>query len=81
MFFADHLKSVQSVVEKAMLDAKIERSLKTYEEIWLSKIFELQVHARSQLVALATVDGQVGWIDACQKLSYKFVFEINRKPS
>lgn len=31
-----------------MKDLAIEQSLKTYEEVWLSKIFELRLHIRSK---------------------------------
>ena len=28
----------------------IEKSLKTYEEVWLSKLFEMRIHIRSKSV-------------------------------
>ena len=36
-----------------MKDLSIEQSLKTYEEVWLSKIFQFLVHIRSKSADLA----------------------------
>ncbi|KAL5020323.1 hypothetical protein ScPMuIL_003215 [Solemya velum] len=43
-----HVDDVRGIVQRAVKDLSIEQSLKTYEEVWLSKIFELQLHIRSK---------------------------------
>ncbi|XP_066025345.1 uncharacterized protein [Pocillopora verrucosa] len=42
----NHAEEVRSIIQRAAKDVAIESSLKTYEEVWLSKIFELRVHTR-----------------------------------
>ena len=44
--FPDHVDEVRAIVQRAVKDVTIESALKTYEEIWLSKIFELRPHVR-----------------------------------
>ena len=34
-----------------MKDLSIEQSLKTYEEVWLSKIFQFHIHIRSKMAS------------------------------
>ena len=46
LLFVDHAEEVRSIIQRAAKDVAIESSLKTYEEVWLSKIFELRVHTR-----------------------------------
>ncbi|KAL3885754.1 hypothetical protein ACJMK2_025795 [Sinanodonta woodiana] len=46
-----HVDDVRAIVQRAMKDLSIEQSLKTYEEVWLSKIFELKAHIRSKFDA------------------------------
>ena len=41
-------------MQRAVKDLSIEQSLKTYEEVWLSKIFELREHTRSRLMIAAS---------------------------
>ncbi|XP_069115919.1 uncharacterized protein [Argopecten irradians] len=44
-----HVDDVRVIVQKAVKDLSIEQSLKTYDEIWLSKIFETRLHTRSRM--------------------------------
>ena len=48
------MDDVRAIVQRAVKDLSIEQSLKTYEEVWLSKIFELQEHSRSRLANSAS---------------------------
>ena len=41
-----HADEVRKVVQRATKDVGIEKTLKTYEEIWLSKTFDLAKHTR-----------------------------------
>nr|XP_022320176.1 dynein beta chain, flagellar outer arm-like isoform X6 [Crassostrea virginica] len=41
-----HVDDVRAQVQRAVKDLSIEQSLKTYDEVWLSKIFELRPHTR-----------------------------------
>ena len=43
-----HVDDVRAIVQRAVKDLAIEKSLKTYEEVWLSKLFELRIHIRSK---------------------------------
>lgn len=45
-FFIEHVDDVRAQVQRAVKDLSIEQSLKTYDEVWLSKIFELRPHTR-----------------------------------
>ena len=40
----DHAEEVRGIIQRAAKDVAIESSLKTYEEVWLSKIFEIKAH-------------------------------------
>lgn len=40
------MDDVRAQVQRAVKDLSIEQSLKTYDEVWLSKIFELRPHTR-----------------------------------
>lgn len=51
--FTEHVDDVRAIVQRAVKDLSIEQSLKTYEEVWLSKIFQFQIHIRSKNVELA----------------------------
>jgi len=42
--FVDHADEVRGIIQRATKDVAIESSLKTYEEVWLSKIFEIKPH-------------------------------------
>ena len=42
------MDDVRAIVQRAIKDLSIEQSLKTYEEVWLSKKFELCEHARNK---------------------------------
>ena len=46
--FSEHVDDVRAIVQRAVKDLAIEMSLKTYEEVWLSKIFELRPHTRNK---------------------------------
>ncbi|XP_071095883.1 uncharacterized protein [Haliotis cracherodii] len=49
-----HVDDVRAIVQRAVKDLSIEQSLKTYEEVWLSKIFELRSHVRSKTTSSAS---------------------------
>ena len=42
----NHADEVRGVIQRAAKDVGIEKALKTYEEVWLSKMFELVKHTR-----------------------------------
>ena len=44
---SEHATDVRRIVEQAVMELSIERHLKTYEEVWLSKVFELGEHHRN----------------------------------
>ena len=44
------MDDVRGIVQRAVKDLSIEQSLKTYEEVWLSKIFQFHIHIRSKMV-------------------------------
>ena len=46
----EHVDDVRAIVQRAVKDLAIEMSLKTYEEVWLSKIFEMRPHTRTRTV-------------------------------
>ncbi|XP_053409232.1 uncharacterized protein LOC123561373 isoform X4 [Mercenaria mercenaria] len=48
-----HVDDVRAIVQRAVKDLSIEQSLKTYEEVWLSKIFQFLVHIRSKSAEMA----------------------------
>ena len=47
-YIVEHVDDVRAIVQRAIKDLSIEQSLKTYEEVWLSKKFELCEHARNK---------------------------------
>ncbi|ESO89558.1 hypothetical protein LOTGIDRAFT_125094 [Lottia gigantea] len=47
-----HVDDVRAIVQRAAKDLTIEQSLKTYEEVWLSKVFELRSHIRTKSIQL-----------------------------
>ncbi|KAK7479591.1 hypothetical protein BaRGS_00029140 [Batillaria attramentaria] len=54
-----HVDDVRAIVQRAVKDLAIEMSLKTYEEVWLSKIFELRSHTRTKVASAdVTQDNQ-----------------------
>lgn len=46
IFVSEHVDDVRAIVQKAVKDLAIDQSLKTYDEIWTSKLFELRLHTR-----------------------------------
>jgi len=50
---------VRAIVQRAVKDLAIEKSLKTYEEVWLSKVFEMRIHIRSKSIDQADVNMNV----------------------
>ncbi|XP_020627063.1 dynein beta chain, flagellar outer arm-like isoform X2 [Orbicella faveolata] len=54
----NHAEEVRSIIQRAAKDVAIESSLKTYEEVWLSKIFELRTHTRMKGPSSATAPTQ-----------------------
>ena len=56
--FTDHAEEVRAIIQRAAKDVAIESSLKTYEEVWLSKIFELKAHTRMKGPTSATAATQ-----------------------
>lgn len=60
----DHADEVRAIIQRAAKDVAIESSLKTYEEVWLSKIFELRAHTRMKgpsSAAAATQDVNIAF--------------------
>lgn len=53
----DHVDEVRSIIQKATKDVEIESSLKTYEEVWLSKVFELKRYSKARASSAAVVSG------------------------
>ena len=47
----EHVGDVRAIVQRAVKDLLIEESLKTYEEVWLSKVFEMRDHVRNKVIA------------------------------
>lgn len=43
-----HSEDVRAIVQRAVKDLSVEKTLKTYEEIWLGKLLELKEHARNR---------------------------------
>ncbi|KAK2190792.1 hypothetical protein NP493_68g02022 [Ridgeia piscesae] len=66
-----HVDDVRAIVQRAIKDLSIEQSLKTYEEVWLSKKFELCDHARNKAMAqnMARQDLEETNMDAHSELS------------
>lgn len=54
----NHAEEVRAIIQRAAKDVAIESSLKTYEEVWLSKIFELKAHVRMKGPSSATAATQ-----------------------
>ncbi len=46
MCLTAHSDEVKSLVSKAIKDLSIEQTLKKYEEIWLSKVFEFELYSQ-----------------------------------
>ena len=44
--YAEHAAEVDALVDRANKDIAIESLLNTFEEVWLSKHFDLQLHQR-----------------------------------
>lgn len=57
-FSTDHAEEVRAIIQRAAKDVAIESSLKTYEEVWLSKIFELRAHTRMKSLSSAAAATQ-----------------------
>ena len=51
------MDDVRAIVQRAVKDLSIEQSLKKYEEVWLSKLFEMRAHVRNKS---SSMDLQVG---------------------
>jgi hypothetical protein len=47
---------IRQIVQQAVAELSVEQHLKTYEEVWLSKVFELEKHLRSSSVKDAIQD-------------------------
>ncbi len=56
-----HFDEVKQIVNKAIKDLSIEQTLKTYEEIWLSKVFTLTPYSINKFdtEAITTHDDDV----------------------
>ena len=50
----NHADEVRGVIQRAAKEEGIEKALKTYEEVWLSKMFELVKHARLSTMSVNT---------------------------
>ena len=44
-----HLDVVKAIVQKSVKDRSIEQTIRTYEEIWLSKVFNLKLYVNNKL--------------------------------
>ena len=42
----NYVEDIRSIVKRASKDIYIENMLKLYEEVWLSKVFEMRKHTR-----------------------------------
>ena len=49
LFLTAHIDDVRALVMRAIKDLSIEQSLKTYEEVWLGKIFDLENYIRNKM--------------------------------
>lgn len=49
-----HAEEVNGVIQRAAKEEGIEKALKTYEEVWLSKMFELVKHTRLSTISVST---------------------------
>ena len=47
----NHADEVRGVIQRAAKEEGIEKALKTYEEVWLSKMFELVKHTRLSIMS------------------------------
>ncbi|XP_064650622.1 uncharacterized protein LOC135502065 isoform X3 [Lineus longissimus] len=45
-----HVEDVRAIVQRAVKDLSIENSLKFYEEVWLSKLFEMRQHVQTKVI-------------------------------
>jgi hypothetical protein len=50
VLFSEYTGDIRQIVQQATAELSVEQHLKTYEEVWLSKIFELQKHLTSSSV-------------------------------
>lgn len=75
--FTDHAEEVRAIIQRAAKDVAIESSLKTYEEVWLSKIFELKAHTRMKGPSSATAATQ----DVSTQLDLTFFFLLSVCPA
>ena len=58
---------MRAIIQRAKKDVAIESSLKTYEEVWLSKIFDLRAHSRIKgPSSAAAATHEVGQLDYLQ---------------
>lgn len=49
MLIVDHADEIRATVKRAEKDFQLESTLKTYEEIWLSKTFQLVPYQPKQV--------------------------------
>ena len=50
----NHAGEVNGVIQRAAKEEGIEKALKTYEEVWLSKMFELVKHTRLSTMSVSS---------------------------
>ena len=53
----DQADEVRTIIQKATKDVAIESSLRTYEEVWLSKVFELKRYKKARVSSAAMLTG------------------------
>ena len=75
MLYIGHVDDVKAIVQRAIKDLSIEQSLKKYEEIWLSKVFELTDHVRNSVIQASIKDtgASVSSVIITLKMSFMFV--------
>jgi hypothetical protein len=63
----DHADEIRATVKRAEKDFQLETTLKAYEEIWLSKTFQMAVHVSKQVSDVP--NGRAPVSDASSRLS------------
>lgn len=59
------MDDVRAIVQRAVKDLAIENALKTYEEVWLGKVFEMRPHVRNKVSSSADVTQVSSTYRAC----------------
>lgn len=72
LIFLEHIDDVRAIVQKAVKDLAIDQSLKTYDEIWTSKLFKLRLHTRvrTEQELVAAPVSYIAWTACFYKIKY-----------